>query len=390
MKYPLFKVHIPDDAHTYLDKVLHSGFINEGVEVKKLTDAMIRWFGTDRLVLANSCTSTLTMALKLAGVGHGDLVISTPMTCVATNCPISNLGAHIHWSDIDRDTGCINPKQVRDIFERCVNTLQPKAVMAVAWAGMPPDLEPLWDVCREYGAKLILDAAQAFGASYKGRLVHEWADYTCYSLQAIKHITSGDGGILITDSRHDVKRARAMKWFGIDREATKDEDGNWKGQAWDFDITEAGFKFNMNNLSAALGLSQIDHMSKILGLHRRNAELYTEAFKNQPLISELKPGYRCRPSHWIYTVTYEGSLVNKEKLLQALNDEEIGASVVHTPNHKYSCFKGAWLLTDLHQTERFSDFQFSLPVGWWLSEDNIKHIARRVIALAEKIESEEA
>ena len=152
--------------------------------------------------------------------------------------------------------------------------------MVVAWAGTPPDLIGIKNVCDRHGIKMILDAAHAFDAHFDGRPIHEFADYTCYSFQAIKHFTTGDGGALICKDPEDYRRSKALKWFGLDRDRAKDENGNWKGQQWDVDILEAGFKYNMNNVSAAIGLSQLPHIDFILGKHRSNAALYDELFRD--------------------------------------------------------------------------------------------------------------
>ena len=119
-------------------------------------------------------------------------------------------------------------------------------------------LERIYDICEKNNIKFIQDAAHSIGAEYNGKQVHHFAHYTCYSLQAIKHITTGDGGLLVVNTdEKEFQRAKALKWFGIDRDATKDEKGEWKGLRREMDVVEAGFKFHMNNITAAIGLSQI-------------------------------------------------------------------------------------------------------------------------------------
>lgn len=381
--YPLFKVHVPVDTTTAkIRAVFTSGYINEGEQVTELTKELRGFLEAKNLVLLNSCTSALTLALKLAGVGPGDSVVSTPMTCVATNSPIVAAGARIRWADVNPAYGMVTPRTVEDaILGRYTNNQntrkKPKAVMVVAWAGTPPHLAGIRRVCDEYGVKLILDAAHAFDARYLGKQIHEWADYTCYSFQAIKHFTTGDGGALVCRDPEDYRRSKALKWFGLDRDRAKDDKGNWKGQQWDIDIEESGFKYNMNNVSAAIGLAQLPYIDHNLGKHRCNAALYDEIFDG---FEHVAPNYRLKEaesSHWVYAMQVrESSRLKRDELLQALNAEGIMAGVVHVPNDDYTCFKQ--FRDDLPGVREFANKQFSLPCGWWLNETDVRHIADRV------------
>ena len=369
MKYPLFKVHVDKNlALRNLDKVLDSGFLNEGEEVIRLEEKFKKYFDHKNLLVVNSCTSALTLALKISGVGHGDEVLTTSMTCVATNMPICNLGANPVWVDIDKNTGNICHKKLKDLI-----TKKTKALLCVNWAGYPCELELLHDFCKKNNIKLIQDAAHSFGATYRNRQVCHFSDFTCYSLQAIKHITSGDGGILTCNNPEDFARAKSLKWFGIDRESSKDDKGEWKGQRWDTDITEAGYKFHMNNVSAAIGLSQIPHLDWIISSHRKNALLYEGLLKENSLISFLTKKPESNPSYWVYTILLHSD-IDRDKVLEELNKIGIGAGVVHIPNHHYSCFSEN--KKDLPDTDFFSKHQISLPCGWWLSSDDIRQISK--------------
>jgi dTDP-4-amino-4,6-dideoxygalactose transaminase len=376
--YPLFKVHVDvEQALKNVREVLESGYINEGEQVTKLTQQLSEKLKSDNLLLTNSCTSAITLALKLADVQPDDDVISTSMTCVATNTPILNAGANVIWADIDPLSGLIDPASVEQKI-----TKKTKAIIAVAWAGTPPNLGVLSLIASRHNVKLILDAAHALGANYGGLPAHNYADYTCYSFQAIKHITTGDGGALIVRDDQHFKRAKALKWFGLDRDHAKDEKGDWKGQQWDVDVVEAGYKFNMNNLSAAVGLSQIGYFDEILLSHRNNAKTYDQIFatnRSNVIPARSPDASRSGSSNWVYTMLLTGGNLSRDELLSKLNSEGIMAGVVHVPNHNYTAFKSS--MTQLPGVEKFASSQFSLPCGWWLKNDDIEHIAYRVLQL---------
>ena len=374
MKYPMFKVHVDtESALKNLKTVLNSGFLNEGETVTELTEFFKTYFNHKNVVPLNSCTSALTLALKLAGVKSGDEVISTSMTCVASNTPIHNLGAKIVWADINSKTGNINPNNIENLI-----TNKTKAVLCVNWSGIPCELDKLRTICKKHNIKLIQDAAHSLGAKFNGKQIHHSADYTCYRLQAIKHITSGDGGMLVVNTTEkDFNRAKTLKWFGIDREATKDEKGEWKGQRWEVDVIEAGYKFHMNNISAAIGLSQIPYIDKIVKKHIDNGLLYEKIFSNHKHIKSLIYPQGSMPSFWVYTLILSEHL-DRDKIIEDLNAEGINAGLVHVPNHPYTCFKES--LVDLPQTEYFSKNQISIPCGWWLSKDDINIIAQSLLS----------
>jgi dTDP-4-amino-4,6-dideoxygalactose transaminase len=363
-----------------IGEVFKSGYINEGLQVTRLNEELSKYLRVKNLVLTNSGTSALTLALKIIGVGIGDEVITISMTCIASNTPIINLGANIVWADIDPRTGSINPEEVRSLITK--NT---KAILFVDWAGNPCDLDALSTISEEFGLPLIQDAAHAFGAEWHQEPISNWADFTCFSFQAIKHFTTGDGGALVCKNAENHALARKLKWFGYDREQVKDAKGEWKGQRWDADIKpgEVGFKFNMNNVSAAIGLSQFRYIDSILATHRSNAEVYKEFFYESKEFKLLETPIAARSSHWVFTLLYKGTRENRNRLLSELNAKGIGAGLVHLPNHTYSAFKE--FVKDLPGTDEFSDNQLSLPCGWWLSKDDCKEICLEVSQIAKKL-----
>ena len=380
--YPLFKVHIDQKvALQNLSSVFNSGFINEGEQVVELERALSDFLGVSQLTLVNSCTSAISLALRIIGVGVGDEVITTAMTCVATNTPIINSGATLVWSDIDPETGMLSTDNVESLI-----TPKTKAIILVDWAGTPANLKAFQQLSEKYSVPIIQDAAHAFGATYKGRPVSNFSAFTCLSFQAIKHFTTGDGGALICESSSDHQLARKLKWFGYDRDAVKDKKGEWKGQKWDADILEeeVGYKFNMNNMAAAVGLANLPSMPSVLSKHRKNAATYEKLLFDHPRIKLLTRDSNSISSHWVYTLRLKVSESERDAVLDALNSAGIGAGLVHLPNNTYSAFKK--FDKSLPNTKLFSASQISLPCGWWLDDSQIYFIAERLIAELKSID----
>jgi len=380
MKYPLFKVHVKkEDALLQIERVLDSGFINEGETVNEFLGELKKYLGVKNLILVNSCTSALTIALKICGVGPNTEVITTAMTCVATNTPIINLGGEIVWTDIIASTGAIDPNEISKKI-----TKRTKAILYVNWAGTPAEIEEIYKIGQDNNIPVIQDAAHSFGAKWNGSPISDFADFTCYSFQAIKHLSSGDGGAIVINDNNKNTLARKLKWFGYDRDATKDEKGEWKGQRWEADIEqgEVGYKFNMNNVSAAIGLSQMKHIDNILHAHRKNASVYANAFTNSEYIKSLIIPKGASSSYWVYTCLVKDSSI-RDTLLEKLNGMGIGAGLVHIPNDNYSAFSE--FQTDLPETRLFEKHQISLPCGWWLSEKDCEYIAEQTLEILNSI-----
>ncbi len=360
---PLFKVHIPESVMSPLKEVLFSGFVNEGIQVAEFEKRLREFIGNPLTIATNSCTSSLTLALKIAGVGPGTEVITSPMTCVATNTPIANLFAKPVWCDIDINTGNINP----DLIEEKINE-RTKAILFVDWAGVPADIDRINAIGKKYSIKVVEDAAHAFGAIYKGRNVGCISDFTTFSFQAIKHINTGDGGALSFLDREDYERGRKLKWFGIDREATKDSAGNWRGSRWDCDIPEAGYKFHMNNIDAVIGLEQLKYIEGILKVHRRNAQYYMDNLQNISGITLPEIPHDVSPAWWVFMLFAE----RRDDLSKKLSEHGIHSSLLHVRNDIYECFKDS--KSDLPEVIKFQDTELCIPCGWWVSSEDSEYI----------------
>lgn len=359
---PLFKVFMPESVIGPLRETLFSGYIGEGPRVEEFERRLAPWFGNGNVLALNNATAGIQLALRLAGVKPGDEVISTPMTCVATNQPILAMGAKVVWADIDPWTGNIDPESVAKKISP-----KTKAVIAVHWGGYPCDLDELNSLAKRHGIKIIEDASHAFGAEYHLKPVGAHSDFVVASFQAVKEMTTVDGGALICKSGPDHERGRLLRWYGMDR---KNRPADLRCEE---DIKEYGYKFHMNDVAAAIGIEQLKYVSDNIGKHCANAERYNEAFGDLGTVRILRYKNDRISSCWLYTLRVK----DRSGFIEDMNASGIAASKVHTRNDRYSIFKDS--LVGLPGVDEFEAEHVCIPVGWWLTEDDIRRVIDTVI-----------
>jgi len=369
---PLFKVAMSDDAPARVTEVLRSGFVGEGPKVAEFEQALAGRIGNPRVATVNSATSGLHLALRLvagepAGSGREPAeVLTTPLTCTATNWPILANGLHIRWADIDPATLNVD----LDDLERKITPIT-RAIVVVHWAGYPVDLDRLHDIVRRaeqryrFQLPVIEDCAHAWGATYRGRHLGNHGNLAVFSFQAIKHLTCGDGGLLVLPDADLHRRARLLRWYGIDRttsERTRLAD----------DIPEFGYKFHMNDISAAIGLANLSHADDVLRKHRENTAYYDAELNDVPGLELTERSPDRQSACWLYTIKVD----NREAFAKKMEAAGIMVSQVHERNDRYSCVLA--YRAELPGLESVADRMISIPVGWWLSEEDRAHIAATI------------
>ncbi len=298
---PLFKVYISPKVHAPVSEVLNSGYLTQGPQVEQFEYLLRRNLDVSQVLTVNSATSGLQLAASLAGLGPGNYAISTAMTCTATNTAILSTGANIIWADIDPKVGNLTPESIEYVLKRYHNRYDIKAVMCVDWAGVPCDYDGIFEVTSKYGIKIIRDAAHAWGATCKGMFIPPNVDYTVYSFQAIKHLTTADGGALICQDHHDHNLGKKLRWYGIDRETPR------KDMRCEIDVEQAGWKYHMNDLNATIGIHQISDSEELVTIHKTNGQYYDKVFSeisgdhlDVPIKYYDKSIYKS--SYWVYTI----------------------------------------------------------------------------------------
>lgn len=356
----LFKVNMPANIEVQLKPILESGYISEGPYAKEFEDQLQKFIQAPYVSLVNSGTAALTIAMRLCDIGPGDEVITSPMTCLAMNEPILSVGAKPIFCDIDPSTGNIDPSKIKDLI-----TPNTKAILFVDWAGNPAPLDKIQEIATQYKLKTIQDAAHAFGATYKGKPIAQWTDFTCFSFQAIKHLTTIDGGALACHLKEDYDRSVLLRWFGCKR------GHNTSAVRWEGDVIEYGYKMHMADVNAAIGLESLKTINKIIEKHITNGEYLHSLIGTIPQYEKLN--IENGSTHWIYTFKCKDSN-HRERVSAALTSHGIGNSIVHTRNDAYSLFKNYRSEAEMLGCESFCDKMLSVPCGWWVSTKDLDHI----------------
>lgn len=355
---PLFRVFMAETAKENVSVVLDSGYIGQGPKVEEFEQALqIYLQSTDAPLSVNSGTSALDLAYHLVGIKPGTEVISTPQTCTATNGAIALRGANIIWADIDPITGLIDP---RDVAAKLTDKVV--AIIATDWGGKPANYNEL----RKFGIPVIEDAAHAFGATYNGiPIAQSGGDYVMWSFQAIKHLTTGDGGALLPPA-NEIERGRLLRWFGLDRRSNE-------SFRCEQTIKELGYKYQMNDIAAAIGLENLKHMETIVARHRANAAIFNEQFRDLQRI--ITPEYTTDSSWWLYSIILP-TRDDRDRFTLHMMDNDIAVSPVHDRNDKHPPLMfGSPKLPGL---DYFSNRHIAIPVGWWLTDDNLIEIIEAV------------
>ncbi len=352
---PLFKVFLPpeDALMPRLRDVLHSGQISEGVPVKKFEQQFGNFIDWPHILSFYCGTAALHTALILAGVKPWDDVISTAMTAEPTNMAIRHAGANVVWADADPRNGNIS---AASIAERI--TPQTKAIMVVHYGGIPASINAISAVAKEHGLPVIEDAAHALGARYGGRPLGCHSEYVMFSLQAIKHMTTVDGGMLTCHNPDDLPRGRIIRWFGIDRQASRTN----------VDVQTVGYKYHMNNVTATIGLVQLEYIEAVIQRHVDNGRCFDKALQGIPGLELCQWDAEAEPSYWFYTVLAE----RRDDLSRYLSEHGIENSQVHKRNDWHSVFASS--RCELPGLDSFYSRMLHIPCGWWVSDEDREYI----------------
>ncbi|MDO8226747.1 DegT/DnrJ/EryC1/StrS family aminotransferase [Bacillus cabrialesii] len=378
--------HRPDITNEELETVaetIKSGWISKGPKVIEFEKKLGEYLGAEHVISCNSGTAALHMALLALGVGEGDEVIVPSFTFCSSVNVILHVGATPVFADICEDDLCIDPEDVRQKLSP-----RTKAVIAVHFAGYPANLAELSSICKENGLYLIEDAAHALGTRYKGKMIGTHGDAVCFSFYATKNITTGEGGALILKDEEAAERARLYGWHGITKNAWNryGEKGSWR-----YDVLLPGFKYNMTDIQAALGLVQLKRAAEIQEKRTRIANYYASELTNQSERAELPltdiPSHITHSWHlFILRVKKRGEM-ERDQFIENMKAKHIGLSVHFIPVHMHPYYKEHFP-AKLPVTERIFPEIVSLPLYSQLSKEDCQYIVqsiKEVLSLSQEV-----
>lgn len=352
---PLVKVGLPKSELLMpsLERVLYSGQIAEGEQVYEFEEKFSNHFGLPNILAMSSGTAALHAALTLSGVSPGDEVISTPMTAEPTNMSILYCGAKVVWADVDPASGNIDPDSILKKI-----TSRTKAIIVVHYAGYPVRLAEIREIADRHGISLIEDCAHALGAKYYGNSVGLIGDFAIFSFQAIKHMPMVDGGVLVCKEEKHMKPAKKFRWFGMLKGVPRTE----------VDITSIGYKYNMNNVVAAIGNVQLQSIDSRIDIFKENGKYFDQEIAKIPGLDFARCDDKGESSYWLYTMLSDAS----DQVEQLLAAAGVHASKLHRPNNHHSIF--AEFSEPLPGLVKFYKRLLHIPCGWWVSVQDREHI----------------
>ena len=376
---PFSLPEISDDEIGEVVKVLKSNWLTTGPKTVKFEEDFSRFLGGGIDVIAvNSATAGLHLGLEALGVGPGDEVITSTHTFTATAEVIRYLGAHPVFVDCFEGSLCINPERVEAAI-----TKKTKVIIPVHFAGLSSQMDTLLHLAKQHGIKVMEDAAHAFPATYNGKLIGSLeSDVTVFSFYANKTMTTGEGGVLVTRNKNIAERARVMRLHGINRDAF--DRFNSKAPSWYYEIIAPGYKYNMTDIAAAIGIHQLKKVQKFQQRRQYIAEKYSKEFNDLPLKLPLHAQNNDTHAWHLYVIRLNDvARLPRDTFIDKMFEMNIGCSVHYVPLHLHPYWRDAYQYKPemFPVSQRAFEQSVSLPIYSKMSDDDVC----RVISTVQKL-----
>lgn len=370
---PYCRPDMSDEEIAAVVECMRNGWLTTGPKVREFEQAFAQASGVKHAIAVNSCTAALHIGLLAAGVRPGDEVVMPALTFVAGAQCTLEIGATPVFCDVDEETLTADVEH----FEQAV-TPKTKAIIAMPYGGRPMNVKRLAAFARERGLALIEDAAHAAGMLDDGEWAGTHSTLAAYSFYATKNLTTAEGGVLLTNDDEVMERVRVLSLHGMDRDAWKRYTA--KG-SWQYDVREPGFKYNMPDIAAAMGIVQLRRLSAMQERRDEIAARYIEAFAGVPGLACQKPAQGERDRHswcmFVVRIDPQAAGIERDEFIEALKAANVGTSVHYIPTHRFSAYRH--LASDrLATTDRVWRLIVSLPLYPTMSDDEVEYVISTV------------
>ncbi|MBN1690971.1 MAG: DegT/DnrJ/EryC1/StrS family aminotransferase [Dehalococcoidia bacterium] len=375
--------HVPSIGEDEIKEVadtLRSGWITTGEKTHRFESEFARYTGAGYAVALNSCTAAMHLALVAAGVGEGDEIITTPYTFAATAAVAIWLKAKPVFVDIDGRSFNINC----DLIEAAI-TKKTRAIMPVHIGGHPCDMDSIMKISSQHNLTVIEDAAHALASEYKGKMIGSIGDMTAFSFYATKNITTGEGGMLTTDNEEFASRVRKLSLHGLSKDAWKRYGASG---SWYYEIEEPGFKDNLSDIMASLGIHQLKRLDEFQAIRQKYAGIYNREFSGLDAVGI--PHVDGDVTHnwhlYIIQLKLERLLIDRAEFIEALRQMNIGASVHFIPLHMHPYYARTfgYKPDDFPNAKYVYERAVSLPLYPAMTEDDVADVVKSVKYIADK------
>jgi len=358
---------IEEDDIAAVVEILKSSYLTQGAKVEEFEESIARYVGARYCVSFNSATSALHAAYASAGIGEGDEIITTPISFVATSNMAVVLGAKPIFCDIKRD-GNIDETLIEGLI-----TPKTKVIAPVDFAGKPVAIEKIKEIAQKHNLLVIEDASHALGSAVEGKKIGSLADMTIFSFHAIKPITTGEGGAVVTDNESYAKALRLFRSHGI-----------VKKELWNSDMVSLGYNFRLTEFAAALGLSQLSKLDRFLQVREQIGRYYDERFSNHKLFSTIAIDPSEQSARHLYPLLLNPELhCVKEEIFSELQSRGIGVQVHYKPIYQNSFYKERYGEQRLSTTEHFYRSEISIPCHQKMTLEDAVMVADVVLDVME-------
>lgn len=382
---PFAKVDCSGNELAYIKEVLEDGWLTTGQKAIELENRFASMVGANNALAVSSCTAALHLALEALGIGPESRVLVPTLTFTATAEVVRYLGAEPVLMDVDPLTGNITPDIVRDALckHKDISTL-----IVVHYGGLTAPMlteegQGIMGLCREAGISVVEDAAHAFPSRQNGQMVGTIGDITCFSFYANKTITTGEGGMLTCHSAEIARRVKLMRQHGIDRDVWQRYQ---KSGSWEYDVLVPGFKYNLPDLNAAVGLAQLERAEKMRKGRQQIAAAYTNAFSSNANIGTIESDIPPENRSWhLFPIFFKNRDIDfRNRVIEQLNSSGIGTSVHYKPLHRLSYYRDTFNLDyrDYPGAEVFWNTSVSLPIYHSLTSKQVNYITEVVNSLS--------